>query len=332
LLNLEDQTRQSNLLFNGVEEKPGETQSILESKMEKVFEQMQVASKTICIAKVYRLGPLFPSRPRTIKVHFTNMYDREQIWQKRKNLKGTQIFVNEDFSPETSKYRASLTPILKAAKQSNKKCTIVGDTLILEGKRYPKDKLNELPPSLSPLSLSCKVNDKAIAFFGKASPLSNFHPATFNINGVNYSSCEQYYQAHKAITANDQTAHDRIMETEDPAEQKRLGSTLKINQDLWDKKAPEIMHCGLLAKFEQNRDLSEYLLSTGNKVIFEASPRDKFWGTGLSLSHPKVLDESSHTGQNLLGKLLMSLREQIISHIDSCSLEPPNFTTSPSIS
>jgi hypothetical protein len=237
--------------------------------------------------------------------------------------------VNEDFSPETTRYRASLTPILKAAKVAKKRCTIVGDTLILEGKKYMKDKLDDLPPSLSPLSLSFKKDDKAIAFFGKASPLSNFHPAMFNVNGVNYNCTEQYYQAHKAILANDQTTHDRIMETDEPSEQKRLGSSIKINQELWDKRSPEIMHCGLLAKFNQNRGMADYLLGTTNRVVYEASPRDKTWGIGLSLSHPKVLDETVHTGQNLMGKLLMSLREQLISHMDSNIFEPPNFVTSP---
>jgi hypothetical protein len=329
LLNLEDEARQTNLLFSGIDEKPGETPALLENKLRKVFDKMQISNKSITIAKAYRLGPLFSSRPRTIKVHFANTYEKEQVWHNRKNLKGSSIFVNEDFSPETSKYRASLTPILKAAKQSNKKCTVIGDTLILEGKKYLKGKLNELPSSLSPLSLSCKTDDASIAFFGRASPLSNFHPTGFNVNGVNYNCCEQYYQSHKAMIANDLTTHDRIMESEDPSEQKRLGSTVKINQDIWDKKSAEVMHCGLLAKFDQNRDIAEYLLNTGNKAIFEASHRDKIWGIGLSLNHPNVLDESVHAGQNLLGKMLMSVREQFKSHLDSNSLKPPNFTTSP---
>jgi hypothetical protein len=247
-------------------------------------------------------------------------------------LKGNSIYVNEDFSPETSKYRASLTPILKAAKLENKKCSIVGDALILNGKRYPKDKLNDLPPSLSPLNLSQKSNATSIAFFGRASPLSNFHPANFNINGVNYNCNEQYYQSQKASLANDKIAHDRIMETDDPAEQKRLGSMVKINPEMWDKKSTKIMHSGLVAKFDQNHELADYLLNTSNKLIFEASPRDKTWGIGLSLSHPKVLDQSAHTGLNLLGKILMTQREQINCHLDCSNLEPPNFTTSPTAS
>jgi hypothetical protein len=262
-------------------------------------------------------------------VLFATTWDKDQIWQARSQLKGTSIFINEDFSPDTSSYRASLVPILKAAKDQNKKCTISGDTLILEGKRYPKGKLADLPKDLSPIHLSQKSNDTAIAFFGKSSPLSNFYPAKFVIDGTQYCSNEQYYQAQKAITAKDNGALDQIMSTEDPSEHKRLGSSIKVNADLWDTKSTEIMHNGLMAKFDQNRELAEYLVKTGSRQIYEASPRDKTWGVGLSLSHPRILDESAHTGLNLLGKILMTLREQINSHIEATTMAPPVFATSP---
>jgi predicted NAD-dependent protein-ADP-ribosyltransferase YbiA (DUF1768 family) len=45
------------------------------------------------------------------------------------------------------------------------------------------------------------------------------------------------------------------MLTPDIAEQKRLGSQVKVNPDEWEKKSPELMHIGLIAKFAQNEKL-----------------------------------------------------------------------------
>jgi hypothetical protein len=201
------------------------------------------------------------------------------------------------------------------------------DNLFLNGKRYTKDTLSDLPENLSPLSLSTRTNEQSLAFFGKGNPLSNFHPANFVVNGTFYSSTEQFYQAQKAEFAKDSYNHARIMQQDDPANHKKIGATIKIDHDLWVKKAPEVMHCGLLAKFSQNKDLAIYLSNTGSKNLLEASPKDLIWGTGVGLHHKNVLNADSHPGKNLLGVILMSVRQQLsFSHEH---LTPPTYVTSP---
>jgi ribA/ribD-fused uncharacterized protein len=178
-----------------------------------------------------------------------------------------------------------------------------------------------------PSNLSIRSNDNALAFFGKACPLSNFYPADFVVNGTSYSSSEQFYQAQKAELANDRQTHSKIMQDSDPSVHKRLGASVKIDQDLWVKKAPEVMHCGLIAKFSQNKDLAIYLSNTGSKLLFEAAPKDLIWGTGVSLHHKNVLKKESHPGKNLLGSILMSIRQQLSFSHDT--LSPATYTTSP---
>lgn len=207
------------------------------------------------------------------------------------------------------------------------RCSITNDSLFLNGKRYTRETLDDLPTALSPLSLSSCSNDESLAFFGKANPLSNFYPANFVVNGVSYSSAEQFYQAQKAIFANDTANHNKIMQQSDPAVHKKIGSSVKIDHDLWVTKAPEVMHCGLLAKFSQNKDLAVFLANTGSKKLLEASPKDTIWGTGVSLHHKNALTTDAHPGKNLLGAILMSVRHQL--SFSNEYLTPPNFTTSP---
>ena len=49
-------------------------------------------------------------------------------------------------------------------------------------------------------------------------------------------------------------------------------------------------------------------MATGDTTIGEASPSDSTWGIGLSLKDPTAKDPTKWTGKNLLGKILMSVR------------------------
>lgn len=51
---------------------------------------------------------------------------------------------------------------------------------------------------------------------------------------------------------------------------------------------------------------AEYLLSTGNREIVEASPVDNIWGIGFSSDN--AMENVDKWGQNLLGKTLMKVR------------------------
>ena len=66
----------------------------------------------------------------------------------------------------------------------------------------------------------------------------------------------------------------------------------------WDNIKDKVMIIGLFAKFTQNEELYNRLLSTGNARLVEYSPVDKYWGTYWD----KV-------GQNKLGQCLMKVRD-----------------------
>lgn len=67
----------------------------------------------------------------------------------------------------------------------------------------------------------------------------------------------------------------------------------------------------LKAKFGQNSTLKEFLISTTNCVLVEASVTDNIWGIGMGENNPDVANAAKWKGKNMLGKALMEVRDQI---------------------
>ena len=68
---------------------------------------------------------------------------------------------------------------------------------------------------------------------------------------------------------------------------------------------------GNWCKFSQNPGLREFLLSTGDSILVEASPYDSIWGIRLSADSPEAQDPMKWRGQNLLGFALMEVRDEL---------------------
>lgn len=69
---------------------------------------------------------------------------------------------------------------------------------------------------------------------------------------------------------------------------------------------------GNFAKFTQHPDLLRFLLSTGDRVLVEASPVDAIWGIGLAANDPQSADPARWQGLNLLGFALMVVRDRLV--------------------
>ena len=59
--------------------------------------------------------------------------------------------------------------------------------------------------------------------------------------------------------------------------------------------------------------MSDFLLSTGKRVLVETSPVDKVWGIGLAQDDDAATNPNLWKGENLLGFALMEVREQLLS-------------------
>jgi len=143
-------------------------------------------------------------------------------------------------------------------------------------------------------------------------PLSQWAKSNFVIDGVMYVTAEQYMMAQKALLFKDYSSYNDIMLTTSPLHQKRIGRSVKdFNKEVWESVAKDIVYRANYAKFTQNVGLYDYLMSTNDKVLVEASPDDKIWGIGLFETDPRALDRNQWLGTNWLGEILTNVREDI---------------------
>lgn len=127
-----------------------------------------------------------------------------------------------------------------------------------------------------------------------------------------YLCMEQYMMATKAKLFGDQEICELILKCSNPKEMKALGRKVQgFDQKVWDRFKYSIVLNGNWCKFNQNRALREFLLSTGDSVLVEASPYDNIWGIRLAANSPEAQDPMKWRGQNLLGFALMEVRDEL---------------------
>jgi ribA/ribD-fused uncharacterized protein len=142
--------------------------------------------------------------------------------------------------------------------------------------------------------------------------LSNWYPSPFTLNGISYSSMEQYMMHRKAIIFGDDKIAMQILGSDDVAEIKALGRLVSgYDDNLWSGVRQIVIYEGLLAKFSQNPELKEMLKDTGNTILAECAVKDRIWGIGLSMHDPNRHDRAKWQGQSLLGYTLMMVREKL---------------------
>lgn len=126
--------------------------------------------------------------------------------------------------------------------------------------------------------------------------LSNYWVAPIHIEGKSWKSTEHFYQAQKTL---DSDYAEKIRQADTCDEAKDLGNDPAcIYRPDWDTEKIEAMRRAIREKFDQHDDLRAMLLGTGNATLIEDSQSDYYWGIG-----------ETGTGKNMLGILLMELRE-----------------------
>lgn len=142
------------------------------------------------------------------------------------------------------------------------------------------------------------------SFTGEYAFLSNFyhsplvftHPTTGTV--YSFDTVEHGYQAAKAGT--EPELEDKIFKAKTPSEAKKLGKTAKLPAD-WEEIKLDVMLALVWMKFTQHPELAQKLIDTGDAQLVEGNWwGDKFWGV------------CNGEGLNILGELLMAIREELL--------------------
>ncbi len=168
-----------------------------------------------------------------------------------------------------------------------------------------------------------------VLFYAKSSPwweFSNYYElpkkAKFVIDNREYTSTEHYFQSMKfrfpGASARSVEYSEKIRLAKTPemcrilANQKKHGgykwktdlnqtiteySDVTFDTERWDNVKDNVMRRAVFQKFNNVPHLTKLLMSTKASEIYEASPRDSYWGLG-----------KDNTGKNMLGKILQEVR------------------------
>jgi ribA/ribD-fused uncharacterized protein len=136
-----------------------------------------------------------------------------------------------------------------------------------------------------------KVNEKYGEF-------SNFARYPIKINEIVWPTSEHYFQAMKFESKTDQ---NEIRKAKTPFEAAKRGRDRKKRlRANWELIKDDVMRQALKAKFTQHDELKNLLINTGEAKLIEHTSNDIYWGDG-----------GDGKGKNMLGQLLMELREEL---------------------
>lgn len=174
------------------------------------------------------------------------------------------------------------------------------------------------------------MTSNQIKFFSSNLPyfeFSNYFQNLIEIDNIKWNSNEHYYQSQK-FNYDDGIEYYNLMKyCDSPQKAKDMGNqkinprgnkwliskekpelglvsdaiikykNVKIRQN-WEEIKNDIMYKVVYEKFCKNNKLKNLLLDTNNKEIIENSPYDSYWGI-------------ANNGKNILGKILMQVREEL---------------------
>lgn len=127
---------------------------------------------------------------------------------------------------------------------------------------------------------------------------SNFAKIGFEEEGKYWPTVEHYFQAKKF---EGQAYEERIRIAYTAKDARNMGRSREHPiRSNWEDVKVEVMRLALKRKFETHAKVKEMLINTGCEELIESSPFDYFWGCG-----------GDGSGQNMLGKLLMELRDSL---------------------
>jgi ribA/ribD-fused uncharacterized protein len=148
--------------------------------------------------------------------------------------------------------------------------------------------------------------------------LSNMAPGfPLKVNGVQVRTAEALYQACRFPHMPE--VQQIILNERSPMTAKMRSKPYRENsRPDWDAVRVPIMKWCLRMKLAQNRStFGDLLLATGDRPIVEDSRKDDYWGA-------KNISDNMLSGQNVLGRLLMELREKLKRDAESLMVvEPP---------
>lgn len=138
---LEREIRSKNIVVKGVLDEEREKENITKEKIAEVMQKIGICieeGKDIDDAR--RIGKYRNQRNRPILVKLAKSSMRSNILKNAKQLKGTEIWIDEDFPKNIQEERRTLIPQLKSARNKGYRAELKYNKLIIDGEIYGAEK------------------------------------------------------------------------------------------------------------------------------------------------------------------------------------------------
>ena len=226
--------------------------------------------RSFALQRCHRIGRRADkNRPRAIIVIISNFGDKMKVMSQGAKLKGTGLYIKDDFPAEWAAKRASLRPVLKVAKEHDESAALIQDKLRFKGTLYTTQTVQKIPLSLDTIGI--KQSDKHLLFRGQYSSLSNLYPCTLELDGVTYNSAEQLYQYKKAIALGKNQVADKIIQSQTPYEAMKEGKTVDAPEEWVVSTGVEIMKDVAAIKYSQNTSFRSCLHANKGRCFVEVT-------------------------------------------------------------
>ena len=281
---IDNMALEHSIIFKGIQEELKETEQMICDKIHHALSKIMqgdtdetklLNAHRITIKSCRRLGRFSKFRTGPISVELYHKQDIEFILENKFNL-DQGIYVDREYPLDVECKRKILLPVLRAAKRSKeykKQSRLEDDKIILKGRSYSVNTLNQLPEELNVFKVTTRENEHTVSFFGEINPLSNFYPSPFAVEGVHYISSEQFIQSSKAKFFGDMDMYNQIMGCTTSLECKTLSRQIKnVDVNRWEEVACSVCKSSIRAKIQQNLVAMDTLLhKTGQKQIVECT-------------------------------------------------------------
>ena len=194
---IENMALEHSIIIKGIQEELKETEQMkcdkIHCALSKIMqgdtdETKLLNAQRITIKSCRRLGRFLKFRTRAISVELYHKQDIEFILENKFDL-DQGIYVDREYPLDVERKQKILLPVLQAAKRSNeykKQSRLEDDKIVLKGRSYSVNTLNQLPDELNVFKVTTRENEHIVGFFGEINPLSNFYPSAFALDGIHF--------------------------------------------------------------------------------------------------------------------------------------------------
>ena len=119
LVELEDRSRRNKIRIDGIKEHNKESWEEGERRIHSMLKE-RLDIENVEIERAHRTGRKNINKTRTTVCKLLRFTDKQNILRKAKRLKGTNIFINEDYYQDTVEYRKELWEKVKVLRSQGK--------------------------------------------------------------------------------------------------------------------------------------------------------------------------------------------------------------------